>query len=135
MKFFVIVFAICVTGALATGITDEQKSKLKDHKVACVAETGVTEDVIEKLKKGEAVVLDDKLNCFSACLLKRIGIMRADGSIDEKVARAKIPKDLPQDTVDKVVNSCKVQVGKDSCETGGKVLVCLAKTKVITLVQ
>ncbi|XP_058797519.1 general odorant-binding protein 56a-like [Phymastichus coffea] len=134
MKSFIVVFAICIAGALA-GITDEQKAKLREHKVACVAETGVTEEVIAKLKGGEPVVFDDKLNCFSACMLKRIGIMRPDGSIDEQVARAKIPKDLPQDKVDQVIDACKVQVGKDTCETGGKVLSCLSKTKAVALVQ
>ncbi|XP_058797520.1 general odorant-binding protein 56d-like [Phymastichus coffea] len=134
MKSFVVVFAICITGALA-GITDEQKAKLVQHKVACISETGVSEDVVNKLKEGEPVVFDDKVNCFSACMLKRVGIMKPDGSIDEQVARAKIPKDLPQDKVDQVINSCKVQVGKDNCETGGKVLACLAKTKAVNLLH
>ncbi|XP_058797518.1 general odorant-binding protein 56d-like [Phymastichus coffea] len=134
MKYFVVVFAICIPSALA-GITDEQRAKLVEHKVACVAETGVSEDMVAKLKGGEPVVFDDKLNCFSACMLKKIGIMKADNSIDEQVARAKVPQDLPQDKVDQVINSCKTQVGKDSCETGGKVLDCLAKSKAVTLLQ
>nr|QGW50304.1 odorant-binding protein 9 [Chouioia cunea] len=134
MKSFVIVFALCIAGAFA-GLTDQQIVKLREYKIGCLAETGVSEDVVNKLKVGEAVVFDEKLNCFSACILKKVGIMRPDGSIDEQVARDKLPKDWPQDKVDHVVNACKVQVGKDSCETGGKVLGCLAKTRAIALVN
>lgn len=35
--------------------------------------------------------------------------MRPDGSIDEQVARAKVPKDVPQEKVDQVINTCKAQ--------------------------
>lgn len=35
--------------------------------------------------------------------------MRPDGTIDEAVARSKVPKDLPQDKVDQVINTCKTQ--------------------------
>lgn len=35
--------------------------------------------------------------------------MKADGTIDEAVARSKVPKDIPKDKVDQVINSCKIQ--------------------------
>lgn len=35
--------------------------------------------------------------------------MKPDGSIDEQIARAKIPKDVPQEKVDLVINTCKAQ--------------------------
>ena len=35
--------------------------------------------------------------------------MKEDGTIDEEVARAKVPQDLPKEKVDEVINMCKVQ--------------------------
>ncbi|OXU29502.1 hypothetical protein TSAR_003814 [Trichomalopsis sarcophagae] len=134
MKYFAVIFAFCFVGAMAA-LTEEQKAKLKEYKYACITETGVSEDVIESVKKGEQVAFDEKLNCFSACMLKKVGIMNADGTMNEEVARAKVPQDLPKDKVDQVINTCKAGVGKDSCETGGKVLTCLMKTKAVSILH
>jgi hypothetical protein len=35
--------------------------------------------------------------------------MRPDGTIDDEVARAKAPQDLPMDKVDQIIEMCKVQ--------------------------
>nr|AZB49386.1 odorant-binding protein 5 [Heortia vitessoides] len=134
MKYLAVILAFCLAGAYA-GLSDEQKAKLVEHRKVCVAQTGLDPQVVENIKRGQPVQFDEKLSCFAACMLKRIGIMRPDGSMDEQVARAKLPKDLPKDKVDAVINSCKTQVGRNQCETGGKVLGCLLKTKAVSILH
>nr|QDJ95972.1 odorant-binding protein 29 [Encarsia formosa] len=138
MKAFVTFFALCLAAVHAAGLTDDQKAKLADYKKSCFVETGADPNAFENYKanivKGVEVKFDDKMNCFAACMLKKIGIMRPDGTIDEAVARSKVPKELPQDKVDQAINTCKTQVGKDNCEIGGKVTGCLVKTKVLEMI-
>nr|ALS31053.1 odorant-binding protein [Phenacoccus solenopsis] len=130
MKYLIAICALCFVSCISA-LTDEQKAKLKSYKEGCIYESGLNPAVIEQIKKGGSVPFDDKLNCFSACLLKRLAIMKPDGSIDEAVARAKIPKEVPQNKANQVINICKSQVGRTQCETGGKVLGCLLKTKAV----
>nr|QNC49766.1 odorant binding protein 1 [Trissolcus japonicus] len=122
MKFFIAVFALCIVGALGA-LTDEQKAKLKEHKEHCFTETGVDPAVVENVKKGQ-FVQDPKLACFTACVMKRIGVMNANGSINEEVARAKLPATVSVEKAAEILGSCKSLKGANDCETAVMVFKC-----------
>ncbi|KMQ83200.1 general odorant-binding protein 56d, partial [Lasius niger] len=93
------------------GLTDEQKAKLRQYKESCINESGVDPSVVENAKKGQIAEGDEKLACFSTCMLKKIGILKANGDIDWEVARAKVPAGTSQEEADRIYNNCQ-NVGK-----------------------
>ncbi|XP_033217025.1 general odorant-binding protein 56a-like [Belonocnema kinseyi] len=134
MKTVFAVFSFCLVGAMAS-ITDEQRAKLQEYKTSCVAETGVDAAVVQNAKEGNIAEDDEKLACFFACLLKKIGIMNTDGTINEEVARAKIPVSVPKDKADEVINKCKLLKGATDCETAKKVMKCYGETKTFSILN
>ncbi|XP_043479745.1 general odorant-binding protein 56d-like [Leptopilina heterotoma] len=132
MKATFAILTLCIVGALA-GITEEQKTKLAAYKTECIKESGVDAAVVQNARDGKIDDNDKKLACFSACLLKKIGIMNPDGTINEEVARAKIPDSIPKDKANEVINKCKVLKGADECETGYKVMKCYMQTKTFSI--
>ncbi|XP_058793661.1 general odorant-binding protein 56a-like [Phymastichus coffea] len=130
MKCFTIVLAVCLAGAYAATLNDEQKARLKGFKEGCITETGVSADVVNSIIKGGEIKREKSLDCFSACMLKKIGIMRDDGSIDVETARTKSrTTNVDVAKADKVIDKCKDLVGKDTCETGGNVFACFIVSK------
>jgi len=127
MKAIVVVLAIFVVTVLGA-LTDEQKAKLREYKESCISESGVDPAVIQNAKNGEIPEGDEKLACFSTCLLKKIGIMNADGDIDWDVARSKLPPGVPQEKADQIYNACKDITGT-GCAKGGKVFKCFLENK------
>ncbi|XP_017878110.1 general odorant-binding protein 56d-like [Ceratina calcarata] len=127
MKTIAVVLAICFVGAMA--LTDEQKAKLAEHKAVCITETGVDAQVVENAKNGNWADGDEKLECFSACMLKRIGIMRPDGSISEEVTRQKAPTDIPKEKIDDVINKCKGTTGANDCKKAANLAKCFIENK------
>ncbi|XP_029677834.1 general odorant-binding protein 56d-like, partial [Formica exsecta] len=110
------------------GITDEQKAKLRQYKESCINESGVDPTVVENAKKGEIAEGDEKLACFSTCLLKKIGIINANGDIDWEVARAKVPSGVPQEQTDRIYNNCQ-NVAGEGCAKGANLLKCFVENK------
>ncbi|XP_012540582.1 general odorant-binding protein 56d [Monomorium pharaonis] len=127
MKAIIIVLAISVIAVLGQ-LTDEQKAKLREHKESCISETGVDSTLIENAKKGDIAENDEKLTCFADCLLKKIGIINANGDIDWEVARAKMPPGVSQEQADHIHNVCKDITGT-GCEKGGNLFKCFLDNK------
>ncbi|KAK2575296.1 hypothetical protein KPH14_008145 [Odynerus spinipes] len=133
MKFFVAFAFAFLVGALA--LTDEQKAKLKAYKESCVTETGVDPVVVENAKNGNIVEGDEKLACFAACIMKKIGVLSPEGNIDEEVLRSKVPDDIPKEQVDEVFEKCKSVDGASVCEKGGKLMKCFLENKKFTVLN
>ncbi|OXU29508.1 hypothetical protein TSAR_003820 [Trichomalopsis sarcophagae] len=130
MKTFAIVLTLCIVGAYASTLKDDQKAKLREYKESCITETGADKAVIDGIIKGGPINRDEKLDCFSACMLKKIGIMRPDGSIDVESARAKAATtNVDVAKANEVIDKCKDLKGKDTCETGGSVFGCFITNK------
>ncbi|XP_017795892.1 PREDICTED: general odorant-binding protein 56d-like [Habropoda laboriosa] len=133
MKTIAVVFALCFVGAMA--LTDEQKAKLTEHKTACIAETSVDPQVVENAKKGNFAQDDEKLGCFVSCMLKKIGIMNQDGSVNEEVTRAKAPSDIPKDQVETIINKCKTATGANDCKKAANIASCFMKNKTFSVLE
>ncbi|KAM0730336.1 General odorant-binding protein 56d [Formica fusca] len=127
MKAIIIVLTVTIVVVLG-GITDEQKAKLRQYKESCINESGVDPTVVENAKKGEIAEGDEKLACFSTCLLKKIGIINANGDIDWEVARAKVPSGVPQEQTDRIYNNCQ-NVAGEGCAKGANLLKCFVENK------
>nr|QDJ95979.1 odorant-binding protein 36 [Encarsia formosa] len=128
------VLVVCSIAKLsqASTLANEQKAKLREYKELCIAESGVDTALLDSIKNGGAVTRDTKLDCFSSCLLQKIGVQRADGTIDRDrvIEKAKTSNaDLAK--VNDVIEKCKGLGGKDACEIGGNVLGCFIKEKTL----
>ncbi|XP_025265691.1 general odorant-binding protein 56a [Camponotus floridanus] len=127
MKAVIVVFAVTIVAVLG-GITDEQKAKLKQYKESCIIESGVDPIVVENAKNGQVAEGDEKLACFGNCILKKLGIINANGDIDWEVARSKVPPGISQEQIDHVYNKCQ-NVAGSGCEKGANLLKCFKENK------
>lgn len=134
MKIFAFVLAVCFVSAVSA-LNDKERAKLREHRDACITETGVDAAKVEAAKVGNADETDEKLACFSACLLKKIGIMNADGTFNEETTRAKIPADVPVDKANDVINKCKGITGENACDTGRKIYKCYMENKTFSVLE
>ncbi|XP_014206340.1 general odorant-binding protein 56d-like [Copidosoma floridanum] len=136
MKVLFAFLVICIVGAFCATLTDEQKQKLKGYKEACIAETGVDKAVIDAIGKGGPIKRDSKLDCYAACLLKKSGVMKEDGTLDIEAVRTKAATiNADQEKVKKVIDKCKDLSGKDTCEKGGNILTCFFENKDIPILD
>nr|ANG08501.1 odorant-binding protein 11 [Trichogramma dendrolimi] len=130
MKTALVFLAVCLAVTFASTLKDEQKAKLREFKEGCIKESGVDAAVVDGIVKGGPITRGDKIDCFSACMLKKIGIMKPDGTIDVEAARGKVKTtNADPDKANKVIDACKDLVGKDACETGGNVFSCFITKK------
>ncbi|EFN68669.1 General odorant-binding protein 56d [Camponotus floridanus] len=84
--------------------------------------------VVENAKNGQVAEGDEKLACFGNCILKKLGIINANGDIDWEVARSKVPPGISQEQIDHVYNKCQ-NVAGSGCEKGANLLKCFKENK------
>lgn len=80
----------------------------------CLAETGLTADIIDEAEIGN-FSHDDELGCYFKCVLEKFNMFTKDGKINFKMLLMSIPevwKPLAQDMVD----SCRDITGDDRCK-------------------
>ncbi|XP_043265844.1 general odorant-binding protein 56a [Colletes gigas] len=134
MKTVAIFFVFFVASALA-GITDEQKEKLFQFKDECMADTKVDSEMIHKALAGDDTENEGKLQCFAACILKKIGIMEQDGSINVEVVKKNAPADVPNEQIEEVLNKCKDITGATDCEKAGNLVKCFLENKTFNILS
>ncbi|XP_076651124.1 general odorant-binding protein 56a-like [Halictus rubicundus] len=127
MKSILVVFALCLVSALA--LTEEQKAKLSQFKNDCITETGVDAKVVDDAKAGNFNDNDEKLACFTSCMLKKIGITNQDGSFNEGTARQKAPAGVTKEQLDDVINKCKDITGPNECKKAANLYKCFKDNK------
>nr|QDJ95973.1 odorant-binding protein 30 [Encarsia formosa] len=100
-------------------LTEEQKAKIHADVDECIIESKVDRGLFEDMAHGREFTPTRELDCFAACVFKKMGSMTADGTVVEK----------PEDS-DKA-KECKKLTGKDECETAGKIMGCFYKNDLI----
>ncbi|XP_015434872.1 PREDICTED: general odorant-binding protein 56d-like [Dufourea novaeangliae] len=135
MKAIFVVAALCFVAVQSAVLSDEQKAKLAAHKTHCLAETGVDAQTVEDAKNGNVAENDEKLACFGSCMLKRIGIMNQDGSVNEEITRKRVPASVPKEQVDDLINKCKDTTGANDCDKAAKLIKCFKENKQFTLLH
>ncbi|RZB39061.1 PBP GOBP domain containing protein [Asbolus verrucosus] len=112
MNLFVCLALIAVVGVQA--MTDEQKEKLRKVGKECKEQSGVSQEFIDKVRKGEFVE-DPKLKAQMLCVSKKVGLTDDSGNVNVEALRTKVMKVAHNDTdVDKIVEICTVK--KDTPE-------------------
>ncbi|KAK0183052.1 hypothetical protein PV327_001130 [Microctonus hyperodae] len=90
----------------------------------CNEEAGGDESTMEKFRRHEEID-DPKFKCFHACIMKAIGSMNEDGSINEEKSIGDIPEDMPdREMMIESIKACKDEKGEDDCETATKITKC-----------
>nr|QGW50309.1 odorant-binding protein 14 [Chouioia cunea] len=127
MKISVALFVvICIVGVYSHPhgehghkLTPEQIARIMADVEECARTNDIGHEVFEDLKAGKNPTPSRNLSCFSACVLKRNGVMNADGSTNHKPTDSDVAKE------------CKDLRGDDDCETAGKIVSCLHKNNLI----
>ncbi|XP_043266036.1 general odorant-binding protein 56h-like [Colletes gigas] len=133
MKTIVVVVALCIVGAMA--LTEEQEAQLGEFKTVCMEESNVERQVVEDLKKGIVDENNEKGACFVACMLKKMGIMNQDGSLNEEVVKKRAPTDVTKERVEEIFNKCKDITGTNDCNKAAKLVACYKKNKSLNLLD
>ena len=125
MKTIALVLALCVSGTLAD-VTTDQIIILLRYKDECMTETGIDKELLDKALKAESTGHgEEKLGCFVACILKKVGIMNKDGSIDAAAAKEHAPMNVPNDIAVDMIKKCKDPEGADDCAKAANFVNCL----------
>lgn len=127
MKTILVVVALCFVGALA--VKDKQKAKLVEFKNSCITKTGVDAQVVEDAKNGKIKEGDEKLSCFLACMMKKIGVMNPDGTVNEELFKKKAPPTATKEQVQELLTKCKGTTGTNDCDKAAKLVKCYKENK------
>ncbi|XP_047365464.1 general odorant-binding protein 56d-like [Vespa velutina] len=133
MKFIVAFTFALIVGTL--GLDDQQKAKLKEYKESCITESGVDPAIVENAKNGNVSEGDEKLSCFAACFVKKLGIFNSEGNINEEVLRSRLYDSLPEDKVEEIFQKCKNINGDTLCQKGGNLMKCFLDNKKLALLH
>ncbi|OXU23621.1 hypothetical protein TSAR_005941 [Trichomalopsis sarcophagae] len=139
MKAVVIVLAVCLAGVFAE---DPIKDINKEYIKGCLIENGF--DPREYIRDNQSLRIasnrsltepfrfpaeqyptglrnakvpekqEQNRNCYYSCMMKKMNLMKADGSLNEDALRQKFNMNL--DTLGKALSTCKEQVKDDKCK-------------------
>ncbi|XP_046431767.1 uncharacterized protein LOC124185246 isoform X1 [Neodiprion fabricii] len=143
MQLFVtltFVFGVVCFSAVFAG-NPELEEHFKETLKKCAEDSGIDLADLESVKNGEAAA-DEKMNCFGACILKGVNVVRwlenvtlahllldEEGTVHKEVAIDMIPEDAPRDEAIKLIETCAEHKGKDDCDTAGLIFKCLLDNK------
>nr|QDJ95967.1 odorant-binding protein 24 [Encarsia formosa] len=116
MRIFVSFLALCLVGVFAE---DPIKDVNKDFVKACLVEQGFDPQLYPTGLRNAKVPekQEQAKNCYYACMMKKMNLMKADGSLNEDALRQKFNLNL--DTLGKALNTCKAQAKADTCKLAG----------------
>ncbi|XP_001600607.1 uncharacterized protein LOC100113557 [Nasonia vitripennis] len=113
MKAVVIVLAVCLAGVFAE---DPIKDINKEYIKGCLIENGFDPQQYPTGLRNAKVPekQEQNRNCYYSCMMKKMNLMKADGSLNEDALRQKFNMNL--DTLGKALSTCKDQVKDDKCK-------------------
>ncbi|XP_066581587.1 general odorant-binding protein 83a-like [Prorops nasuta] len=131
MKVIILLVALCsIYGA--TALSEADVADILKYKDACIAESGVDPDLIERAKKGD-IVPDENLACFASCMMQKLEVMDDQGVLNLDKIRNIAPSTIDKATVDEIINSCKDVPGNHPCLKAANFLQCVMKSKNFTV--
>uniref|UniRef100_A0A0C9R1T1 Obp56d_3 protein n=2 Tax=Fopius arisanus TaxID=64838 RepID=A0A0C9R1T1_9HYME len=129
MNTSIVVLVLCALAAAAWG--KEIPEEIRAGTAKCIEITGLDPDVFKSLHETGFENADDKVKCFGACLLKQIGVMAEDGSVDVETAKSLVPSDMPNhDRIVEFIETCHAEKGANECETAHAIGMCMHKNRV-----
>ncbi|XP_023247030.1 general odorant-binding protein 83a-like [Copidosoma floridanum] len=136
MNYFapiVLLSIVYFAGAYPEVSSGPQKNTKQEmqYKNSCITESKINKTLVERVEKGEMeaeMFEDEKLNCYYSCFFKKTGVMKPNGTIDEKVLFSSIPPNVPKEIIDKATKCIpQVSVETNHCEIVGNFLGYLMK--------
>ncbi|KAG5345007.1 B2 protein, partial [Acromyrmex heyeri] len=121
MKTIVILLAISFVAVLGD---EDGHPKWEQYREECINKSGVDPAVLEKAKKGEPDDNDEKLACFSTCILKKLGTLKENGEVDwDKVQEHMLKRNKSEEQINRVRNEC-ANVDGEGCQKGKNLIKC-----------
>nr|WJN66532.1 odorant-binding protein 23 [Leptocybe invasa] len=130
MKALLVVLSFCV--AVAYCHDGHNHSKIDEIGVVnsdieeCAQRYKIDKMALNELKKNKIFTGTPDTQCFAACILRKSGIMLADGTINRDFVESEI------------ASECKNKViafGKDECEIAAKILACLTQKNIVVFAK
>ncbi|KAJ8921014.1 hypothetical protein NQ315_015810 [Exocentrus adspersus] len=81
----------------------------------CLAETGTSEDAIQKARAGDFLD-DEKFKCYFKCIMAQMACIDDDGIVDVDATIAVIPEEY-QELAAPIIRKCGTQKGSTPCES------------------
>nr|UXE42853.1 odorant binding protein [Hippodamia variegata] len=104
---------------------DDMQDLINNLHNTCVDEIGVDEALITKAQNGDFAE-DQKLMCYSKCLLDQMAIVDEQGIVDPEAALAVLPADM-QAEAGPAVRKCSKLRGSSPCNNVFEVMKCWYK--------
>ncbi|KAF7382901.1 hypothetical protein HZH66_013303 [Vespula vulgaris] len=111
-RIYLILIASIFVNSFVEAQLDLRKITAPQRK-KCLAETGLTEDIIDEAEIGNFSE-DAKLGCYFKCVLEKFNMFTKDGKLNFKMILMSIPevwKSLAQEMID----NCRDVTGSDRC--------------------
>ncbi|KAJ3621106.1 hypothetical protein MTP99_003275 [Tenebrio molitor] len=104
-----LLLCLVLVALVAATYAETPREKLKQHSDACKAESGVSEESLNKVRNREEVD-DPKLKEHAFCILKRAGFIDASGEFQLDHIKTKFKENSEHpDKVDALVAKCAVK--------------------------
>nr|ALS31051.1 odorant-binding protein [Phenacoccus solenopsis] len=112
---------------LHEALSDEDKQRHHQESEECIAESKLDPQILADMKAGKKPdPIPRELHCYAKCILKKEGVMKEDGSINEdRPGRS----DAAKECEDKAKPASLAEA--DQCDTAGKIMGCYAKNHLI----
>ncbi|KAL7300124.1 uncharacterized protein LOC106649244 [Trichogramma pretiosum] len=115
MKTAAFLLVVCFVAVFAEDpIKDQAVSK--DLIKACLTENGFDAAQYPAGLRNAKVPenMEQKRNCYYACMMKKMNLMKTDGALNEENLRSKFSTNL--ETLNKAIDTCKAQGQNDFCK-------------------
>ncbi|CAH1379454.1 unnamed protein product [Tenebrio molitor] len=100
---------LVVAGLVAAAYAETPLQKVRKHSDACKRESGVSDEVLARARKGEKVD-DPKLRDHGVCILKKSGFLDDNGDFQVEIIRTKLKENADHpEKVDDLVAKCAVK--------------------------
>ncbi|XP_063984298.1 general odorant-binding protein 56a-like [Diachasmimorpha longicaudata] len=109
----------------------DMKAEMHAQVEKCIIETGVDPSVLKSLHETGGANADENVKCLGACIMKGLGVMAADGTVNLDKAKSLVPSDAPDhDALLAAVEECHAEKGANDCETAHAIGMCMHKKHV-----
>ncbi|XP_030747910.1 uncharacterized protein LOC115876314 [Sitophilus oryzae] len=130
LVYFVLLCQILLNISInnVSAMSEEMKELAQMLHNTCVAETGVSEDLIDKVNNEKVFADDENLKCYIKCLMAQMACIDDDGMVDVEATIAVLPEEM-QEEATPVIRTCGTKVGKSPCENAWLTHKCYADMK------
>ncbi|XP_018579767.1 general odorant-binding protein 69a-like isoform X1 [Anoplophora glabripennis] len=94
-----------------------------EARAACLASTGVSEDLVMDINRDGKFADDENLKCYVKCVHEYLGLMAEDGTMDYEKLIENIPEEFRIKYASRI-RACGTIYGSDVCDTAWLTIKC-----------